>query len=100
MAARTFAPRVSAADAKVTSADGLWLRPLKRNAAHRTKLDAPNLDRQLYGVYATYKGFCRDNLERLTENILKYLAHKEKWQEIVLRPVSLASKVAPLLAED
>jgi hypothetical protein len=43
--------------------DGMWLRPMKRNAAHRTKLDAPNLNRQLYGVYANYKGLCRDNLE-------------------------------------
>ena len=43
--------------------DAIWLRPMKRNAAHRTKLDAPNLDRQLYGIYSTYKGLCRDNLE-------------------------------------
>ena len=43
--------------------DGMWLRPMKRDAAHRTKLDAPNLDRQLYGVYANYKGLCRDKLE-------------------------------------
>lgn len=43
--------------------DGIWLRPMKRDAAHRTKLDAPNLDRQLYGIYANYKGLCRDSLE-------------------------------------
>lgn len=43
--------------------DGFWVRPMKRNAAHREKLDAPNLQRQLYGVYATYKGFCRDKAE-------------------------------------
>ncbi len=43
--------------------DGIWLRPLHRDPAHRTKLDAPNLDRQLYGLYGTYKGLCRDNLE-------------------------------------
>jgi hypothetical protein len=43
--------------------DGIWLRPMKRDAAHRTTLDAPNLDQQLYGMYATYKGLCRDNLE-------------------------------------
>jgi hypothetical protein len=43
--------------------DAIWLRPMKRNGAHRAKLDAPNLDRQLYGIYANYKGFCRDKLE-------------------------------------
>ncbi len=43
--------------------DGFWLRPMKRDAAHREKLDAPNLDRQMYGVYGTYKGLCRDHLE-------------------------------------
>lgn len=43
--------------------DGFWLRPMKRNAAHVRKLDAPNLNRQLYGIYANYKGLCRDNLE-------------------------------------
>ncbi len=43
--------------------DAFWLRPMKRNAAHRTSLDAPNLDRQIYGAYGTYKGLCRDNLE-------------------------------------
>lgn len=43
--------------------DGIWLRPLHRDAAHVKKLDSPNLDRQLYGVYGTYKDLCRDNLE-------------------------------------
>ena len=43
--------------------DGIWVRPMRRTAANRTKLDPPNLNRQLYGVYATYKGLCRDNLE-------------------------------------
>ena len=43
--------------------DAFWLRPMKRNQAHRTQLDAPNLNRQLYGTYATYKGLCRDSLE-------------------------------------
>ncbi|MBP86780.1 MAG: hypothetical protein CMJ64_08695 [Planctomycetaceae bacterium] len=43
--------------------DGIWLRPMKRNAAHARKLDAPNLDRQMYGMYANYKGLCRDHLE-------------------------------------
>ncbi len=43
--------------------DGIWLRPMKRNAAHANRLDAPNLNRQLYGMYAKYKGLCRDNLE-------------------------------------
>ncbi len=44
--------------------------------------------------YALANNAHRDNLERLTGNILKYLADKEKWQKIVLRPVSLASKAA------
>ncbi|MDP6558421.1 MAG: alginate export family protein [Pirellulaceae bacterium] len=43
--------------------DAFWLRPMKRNAAHRTHLDAPNMDRQFYSAYATYKGLCQDNLE-------------------------------------
>lgn len=43
--------------------DGFWLRPMHRDAAHAKKLDPPNLDRQLYGLYGTYKGLCRDNLE-------------------------------------
>jgi hypothetical protein len=43
--------------------DGIWLRPMHRDAAHADKLDAPNLDRQLYGIYAKYKNLCRDNLE-------------------------------------
>jgi hypothetical protein len=43
--------------------DGLWLRPMRRNAAHRTRIDPPNLEQQLYGVYGTYKGLCRDKLE-------------------------------------
>ena len=43
--------------------DGFWLRPMHRDAAHVKKLDSPNLDRQLYGMYGTYKGLTRDNLE-------------------------------------
>lgn len=43
--------------------DGFWLRPLNRDFAHRTSLDSPNVNRQLYGVYGTYKGLSRDNLE-------------------------------------
>ncbi len=43
--------------------DALWLRPLHRDHAHRTSLDPPNLDRQLYGIYGNYKGLSRDNLE-------------------------------------
>jgi formylglycine-generating enzyme required for sulfatase activity len=33
----------------------------------------------------------RENLERLTGNILAYLADKKQWQEIVLRPVAVAA---------
>ncbi|MBC8355832.1 MAG: alginate export family protein [Planctomycetes bacterium] len=40
--------------------DGIWLRPMKRDFSG---LDAPNLDRQLYGMYGTYKNLCRDHLE-------------------------------------
>lgn len=43
--------------------DGIWLRPMHRDAAHAHKLDSPNLDRQLYGIYGKYKNLCRDNLE-------------------------------------
>ncbi|MBI2480847.1 MAG: alginate export family protein, partial [Planctomycetia bacterium] len=43
--------------------DGIWLRPMNRDAAHVRTLDSPNLNRQLYGVYGTYKNLCRDNLE-------------------------------------
>lgn len=43
--------------------DGFWLRPLHRDADHVKKLDPPNLDRQLYGMYGTYKNLDRDNLE-------------------------------------
>lgn len=43
--------------------DGFWLRPMKRDGAHRSKLDAPNLDRQMYGMYANYKGLCHSNLD-------------------------------------
>jgi hypothetical protein len=43
--------------------DGFWLRNLKRNRGNVAKLDGTNLDRQLYGLYGTYKGLCRDNLE-------------------------------------
>ncbi|MCB9873765.1 MAG: alginate export family protein [Planctomycetaceae bacterium] len=43
--------------------DGFWLRPMTQDAAHFKALDSPDLDRQLYGVYGTYKDLCRDNLE-------------------------------------
>ena len=33
----------------------------------------------------------RENLERLTGNILAYLADKKQWQEIVLQPVAVAT---------
>ncbi len=40
--------------------DGLWVRPMR----HIEKdLDPPNLDRQLYGVYSTYKGLCQDKVD-------------------------------------
>ncbi|MBC8871342.1 MAG: SUMF1/EgtB/PvdO family nonheme iron enzyme [Planctomycetes bacterium] len=45
--------------------------------------------------YALANNAHRDNLERLTGNILTYLADKETWQEIVLGSVSIASKAAP-----
>jgi hypothetical protein len=41
-------------------ADGFWVRPMRRVVK---ALDPPDLDRQFYGVYATYKGWQRDKLD-------------------------------------
>ena len=46
--------------------------------------------------YALTENPHRENLERLTGNILAYLADKEQWQELVLRPVAVASADASL----
>lgn len=43
-------------------ADGFWVRPLRRSG-HVQDLDPPDLDRQLYGVYSTYKGLPRDKVD-------------------------------------
>jgi len=40
--------------------EGFWTRPLRRNVG---ALDPPDLDRQLYGVYSTYKGWQRDKVD-------------------------------------
>ena len=40
--------------------DGFWVRPMRRDVR---RLDPPDLDRQLYGVYSNYKGLERDGLE-------------------------------------
>ncbi len=40
--------------------DGFWLRPMNYDA---NAFDSPNLNRQFYGAYGTYKGFCHDKLE-------------------------------------
>jgi hypothetical protein len=40
--------------------DGFWARPLRRNVK---ELDPPDLDRQLYGVFSTYKGLQRDKVD-------------------------------------
>ena len=40
--------------------DGLFGYLLRRDV---TRLDPPHQDRQLYGVYASYKNLCRDSLE-------------------------------------
>jgi hypothetical protein len=40
--------------------DGLWVRPLRR---YIDRLDPPYQDREIYGVYSTYKGMTRDKLE-------------------------------------
>ncbi len=45
--------------------------------------------------YALTDNRHRENLERLTGNILAYLAAKEQWQEIVLRPVAIAAATVP-----
>jgi len=43
-------------------ADGFWVRPMRR-AGHVKDLDPPDLDRQIYGVYSTYKGLSRDKVD-------------------------------------
>ncbi len=45
--------------------------------------------------YALTENSHRENLERLTGNILAYLAEREQWQELVLRPVTVASAAVP-----
>jgi len=40
--------------------DGFWVRPLRRNTV---QLDPPNLDREMYGIYSTYKGLPCDELQ-------------------------------------
>lgn len=40
--------------------DGFWVRPMRRNTV---QLDPPNLDREMYGVYSTYKGLPCDKLD-------------------------------------
>ncbi len=40
--------------------DALWLRPMRR---YIKELDPPDLDRQLYGLYSTYKGLDRDKVD-------------------------------------
>ncbi|MCH5372569.1 MAG: alginate export family protein [Planctomycetes bacterium] len=40
--------------------DGLWVRPMRRIVED---LDPPDLTRQLYGVYSTYKGLVHDKLD-------------------------------------
>jgi len=43
--------------------DGFWVRPMRRDAAHTTSLDPPNQDREMYGLYSTYKGLCCDKVD-------------------------------------
>jgi hypothetical protein len=40
--------------------DALWVRPMRR---YIKALDPPDLDRQLYGLYSTYKGWQRDKAD-------------------------------------
>jgi hypothetical protein len=40
--------------------DAFWVRPLRRDVE---ALDPPDLDRQLYGFYSTYKGLQRDKVD-------------------------------------
>lgn len=40
--------------------DAFWVRPLKRD---NVALDYPNLDREMYGIYSTYKGLGKDTLD-------------------------------------
>ncbi len=40
--------------------DGFWARPLRRDVQ---ELDPPDLDRQLYGLFSTYKGLPRDKVD-------------------------------------
>lgn len=42
--------------------DGFWVRPMRR-VGHVKDLDPPDLDRQLYGVFSTYKGLQRDKVD-------------------------------------
>jgi len=42
--------------------DGFWARPMRR-VGHVQHLDPPDLDRQLYGVFSTYKGLPRDKVD-------------------------------------
>ncbi len=41
-------------------ADGFWARPLRRDVQ---ELDPPDLNRQFYGLYSTYKGLPRDKAD-------------------------------------
>lgn len=40
--------------------DAFWVRPMRRDV---NAIDPPNLDREMYGLYSTYKGLCCDNVE-------------------------------------
>ena len=48
--------------------------------------------------YALSENAHRENLVRLTGNILAYLANRERWQEVVLRPVAIPAAAAPGVA--
>ena len=40
--------------------DGFWVRPLRRDVV---QVDPPNLDREMYGLYSTYRGLSCTNVD-------------------------------------